>query len=529
MSSSQTVRAILFALVVVFLGILFSACSAPTPAVTAVPTSTPQRTRTPVLTETPVLPTATPIPVPPLTWEGLKNVAYPNEWPKDGVAQLTDGLYVEEYMPGAATKLRILLSYLRVYGDLNDDGCEDVAAILVVDPGGSGTFYYLEAVLNGSGDPRPVASQFLGDRVFIRSMKVENGNVILGMDVTGPSDSACCPTDSKRVTYALEGDSLVEVEVVDLPDPEVSARIDNPPRRLEFGPDVTSITIEERIGFNRIKGYLVRALATQVMTVTIESPHDDVWLSIRGSDGTVLETIRSEAFSWSGQLPTTQDYTIYLIAAGGETDYTFRIEISGEGEPEPPEPTATPLPEAGEVVYLTFDDGAIRAWTPQILEVLARYDAKATFFVLGQLAERFPDIIQAEVDAGHTVGNHTYDHHTLDGLSRDAFFQEVQDTEEALGGLGTKCLRPPYGATDAYTRAYAGELGYEIVLWDIDTEDWANPGADQISSTVLTQVFPGAVVLFHDGGGDRAQTVEALSTVLDELRSRGYSFEPVCH
>jgi peptidoglycan/xylan/chitin deacetylase (PgdA/CDA1 family) len=160
--------------------------------------------------------------------------------------------------------------------------------------------------------------------------------------------------------------------------------------------------------------------------------------------------------------------------------------------------------------------------------VLARYSAKATFFVLGQQAKRFPDFIVAEVQAGHAVANHTYDHHTLTGISREAFFKEVQNTEAILGDLATKCLRPPYGATDAYTRAYAAELGYSLVMWDIDTRDWSQPGADAIVSTVLTKAFPGAIVLFHDGGGDRSQTVEALETILETLSNQGYIFEPVC-
>ena len=151
-----------------------------------------------------------------------------------------------------------------------------------------------------------------------------------------------------------------------------------------------------------------------------------------------------------------------------------------------------------------------------------------TFFVLGQLAARYPDLVAAEVKAGHSVANHTYGHQTLDKIGREAFLKEVQSTEATLGARGTKCLRPPYGATDAYTRAYAAELGYSLIMWDIDTQDWSRPGASVISDTVLKEAFPGAIVLFHDGGGDRAQTVEALRSVLEGLSQKGYVFEPVC-
>lgn len=536
--------------------ILLTACTTATPTLTVSPTETithsaPSPTATSYPTATPVPePTATLVPVPPLTRETLKNAAYPNEWPTGGVAQLVDGVYREKYLPDSATEMIIRLSHLIVHGDLNADGAADAAAVLVADPGGSGTFYYLAAVLNQNGTPKPVASQFLGDRVFIRSFKVEDGNVVIELDISGPEDPACCPTDSKRFTYRLEGDQLVEVGGVDLPDPEISAWLDNPPQRVEFEPGATSVTREEHIGFNRINGYLLRALAGQTMTVTVTSPHDDVWLSIWGyEDGMVLVSIFSEVNHWTGTLLSPQDYLINAVAVGGDTAYTLQIEIVGQPEPTvtpppapttPPEPTATPATEptvaapppsgaVGRVVHLTFDDGPTDPqWTPQVLEVLARYNARATFFVLGQLVQRFPDLIQAEAAAGHAVANHTYDHHTLDGICREAFFQEIQDTEAALGDWGTKCLRPPYGAIDAYTRAYAAELGYSIIMWDIDTRDWQRPGADVIASNVVAEVFPGAVVLFHDGGGDRSQTVAALEVILKTLSEQGYVFEVVC-
>jgi len=181
------------------------------------------------------------------------------------------------------------------------------------------------------------------------------------------------------------------------------------------------------------------------------------------------------------------------------------------------------------VIYLTFDDGPVDPqWPPQVLEALAPYDAKATFFVLGMLAERFPELIDDEVEAGYSVANHTFDHRTLDGIGREAFFDEFQKAEEILGDKSVKCLRPPYGATDAYTRTYLAELGYQLVLWNIDTEDWRQPGAEAIASAVVDKAYPGAIVLMHDGGGDRSQTVEALGTILETLSSEGYVFEVVC-
>ena len=90
------------------------------------------------------------------------------------------------------------------------------------------------------------------------------------------------------------------------------------------------------------------------------------------------------------------------------------------------------------------------------------------------------------------------------------------------------CLRPPYGALDAATRSLAAELGKEIVLWNVDPQDWRRPGAAQIAQHLLTHVRPGAILLMHDGGGDRSQTVEALGVVLSELTGRGYTFALLC-
>jgi peptidoglycan/xylan/chitin deacetylase (PgdA/CDA1 family) len=130
-----------------------------------------------------------------------------------------------------------------------------------------------------------------------------------------------------------------------------------------------------------------------------------------------------------------------------------------------------------------------------------------------------------------------YDHHTLDGIGRDLFLEELRKAQETLGENGAKCLRPPSGATDAYTRTYLDELGYKLVLWNIDTEDWRNPGADLIASRVPEQAQPGRIVLMHDsrkgdteylGGGDRTQTVEALEAVLKALSEQGYTFDVAC-
>lgn len=212
-----------------------------------------------------------------------------------------------------------------------------------------------------------------------------------------------------------------------------------------------------------------------------------------------------------------------------------------EPEPEPaPAAETAPAPrpahgEAGEpVVYLTFDDGPHPVWTPLVLDTLARHGAVATFFLLGQNASVYPRLVARLVDAGHDVENHTFDHASLDRMDREAFIAEVRDTDRAiLVAAGERaepiaCLRPPYGAVDERTRDLAAELGKTVALWSVDPQDWRLPGAEQIASHLLANVRPGAILLLHDGGGNREQTVAALETVLTELAARGYAFALLC-
>jgi peptidoglycan/xylan/chitin deacetylase (PgdA/CDA1 family) len=186
------------------------------------------------------------------------------------------------------------------------------------------------------------------------------------------------------------------------------------------------------------------------------------------------------------------------------------------------------------VVYLTFDDGPHPTWTPRVLDILDVYNAPATFFVLGQGATRYPEIVERMVAEGHEAENHTYDHVWLDKAPRDLFISQVTAADDALHAAAggrvdpIACLRPPYAAMNEHTRDLAAELGKSVVLWSVDTQDWRQPGAEQIASHVLSNVRPGAIVLMHDGGGERSQTVAALGTILDALAARGYTFGLLC-
>ena len=183
------------------------------------------------------------------------------------------------------------------------------------------------------------------------------------------------------------------------------------------------------------------------------------------------------------------------------------------------------------VVYLTFDDGPAPAWTPRVLELLARYRARATFFVLGRSAAAYPDLVRQEFAAGHGVGNHTWSHRRLTGLTGGQLAAEVGTTSAAIQratGAPVRCLRPPYAAVDAASADRVRALGLRLVLWDIDTYDWRGPGAGVIAGRVLGRVRPGDVVLMHDGGGNRGQTLAALGQVLATLSAKGFRFGALC-
>ncbi|MBC8492664.1 MAG: hypothetical protein H8D43_02670 [Chloroflexi bacterium] len=154
----------------------------------------------------------TPEPPPPLTVEMLKNAEYHSEWPAEGVAKLTDGEYQEEIVPGAASKL-IIVVYpdMHAFGDLNGDGVDDAAVVLATSGGGSGTFISLEAVINDKGTPKHVASAKLGDRAQVKSVVIESGEITVDMVTHGPEDPMCCPTVEATQKYKLQGDTLVQI------------------------------------------------------------------------------------------------------------------------------------------------------------------------------------------------------------------------------------------------------------------------------------------------------------------------------
>ncbi|MEJ3744830.1 polysaccharide deacetylase family protein [Actinomycetes bacterium KLBMP 9797] len=186
---------------------------------------------------------------------------------------------------------------------------------------------------------------------------------------------------------------------------------------------------------------------------------------------------------------------------------------------------------AGTAVALTFDDGPQPPYTGQVLDVLERYGVPATFFCVGLHAGGHPDELIRMREQGHQLGNHTWSHPFLQELSRTELAAQVERAGEAVatasGGPVPAVFRPPYGSRTPQVLRWLAELDPTIVLWDAEAADWAMPGAGVIARRILDQARAGSVVLLHDGGGDRRQTVAALPEIIEGLLARGHRFVTV--
>ncbi len=181
-------------------------------------------------------------------------------------------------------------------------------------------------------------------------------------------------------------------------------------------------------------------------------------------------------------------------------------------------------------IALTFDDGPHPRITQEILSILDRYNVKATFFIIGINAKNYPEALSRVIDAGHEIGNHTYSHKILKDKTKDVIYKEIFDTEKEISQKSSKALqliRPPCGLYDDNLVSIAKENGYKIVLWNIDTHDWAHSSSQSMVSNVLTRVSGGDIILFHDYISGENNTPETLKILIPKLLNMGYEFVTV--
>jgi peptidoglycan-N-acetylglucosamine deacetylase len=180
-------------------------------------------------------------------------------------------------------------------------------------------------------------------------------------------------------------------------------------------------------------------------------------------------------------------------------------------------------------VALTFDDGP-GLYTHSILKILERTRTPATFFVVGEWARAYPRLVADEARGGFEVGDHTETHAYLTELSPAGQRDQITDAAHAIRRAGAPApvlFRPPYGSFNPETLSLLRAQRLLMVLWSVDTSDYARPGAAKIIFTALSGAAPGAIILMHDGGGDRSQTVAALPRIITRLRQRGFHLATV--
>ncbi|UNU27562.1 polysaccharide deacetylase family protein [Microcoleus vaginatus] len=181
-----------------------------------------------------------------------------------------------------------------------------------------------------------------------------------------------------------------------------------------------------------------------------------------------------------------------------------------------------------KVIALTFDDGPSPE-TLKILEVLHKHNAVVTFFCLGANLRQYPEIAKRVVQAGNAIGNHTW-HHYSHNVTEKTASDEIDNTGVHIyrsSGAKSFLFRPPGGRLNNGLANYAKKKNYVVVMWSIDPKDFLQRPAAAIARSVLSQASTGAIVLLHDGGGNRQQTVEALSAIIPKLKQQGYRFVTV--
>ena len=207
-------------------------------------------------------------------------------------------------------------------------------------------------------------------------------------------------------------------------------------------------------------------------------------------------------------------------------------------EPAPETEAAT---EGEEMIYhsrhndrmeiaLSFDDGPHPRLTPVILKILEEYGIKATFFMVGENVGYYPAAARAVVEAGHEIGNHTFSHRKFDRLEEEELRQEILSCEEAIASVSdspVRFIRPPEGQMSDTMRRVIGASDYRVILWDVDTRDWAHTPPAEITRHILDTVQAGDIILMHDFIGYDSPTPEALRAVIPALLERGFHFVTV--
>jgi peptidoglycan-N-acetylglucosamine deacetylase len=184
-----------------------------------------------------------------------------------------------------------------------------------------------------------------------------------------------------------------------------------------------------------------------------------------------------------------------------------------------------------KVVAITFDDGPNPVYTPQVLEIFSKAKGKATFFMIGEQMRNHPEVVKLVTDQGHEIGNHTFTHPKLSQLSIHDCLNEIEETEkliEKMAGRKPVIFRPPYFDYNQDTVSLLQKKRYPMIgALNLEAQDWEQPGVEHIVQKSREAVKDGSILIFHDGYGDRSQTIEAVQLLVSELTSQGYQLVTV--
>ena len=468
----------------------------------------------------------------PIGWEDLEHLTVEI----DGEVVRLEGGRATVSHGGASASIFTLQNRV-AQGDLDGDGDEDVVAHIVERSPGTGVFHLVVPVIDDGGTAVAQPPIFVGDRIVMDAITVRDGLIEVSLFDRAEDEPFTVISRHTTLEIDLSGSAplvtVIDTEPIEekpLPGPE------RPEVTIRFEPGSAGATESGTIDFRERQTYTVHASEGQPFTATLRAPLG-VWLDVR-LDHLVVTSAAQRSQHVEAELPATGPWKVTVVSShAGESGYELTVEVLARPAAEPAPTTTTeavtvPRPvtpdDDGDVVYLTFDDGPSPDYTPQVLDVLARHDARATFFVVGSLAQAYPDIIERIAAEGHTIANHTWNHEDLAGLSRAAFDETISRTQMVLGDLAVPCLRPPYGSIDAFTRDWASDHGLSLLMWDASPSDWLRPPAEEIADYIVKWARPGVVLLMHDGGGDRSTTVQGLDMALERLADRGLRYEPVC-
>jgi peptidoglycan/xylan/chitin deacetylase (PgdA/CDA1 family) len=224
-------------------------------------------------------------------------------------------------------------------------------------------------------------------------------------------------------------------------------------------------------------------------------------------------------------------FLISQSASGQVSTPVPRAEKASSPVPKPRSPSTPTGPQItfnsvyveGPYIALTFDDGPNATLTPKLLDLLAARQLKATFFVVGQNAAEYPEILKRAVREGHEIASHSWSHPNLGKMSDEGVRRELQKTDDAIvAAIGKRptLMRPPYGSITATQKRWIyDEFGYRIIIWDVDPLDWKRPGPSVVTARILKETKAGSIILVHD---IHAPTIEAMPATLDQLVKKGF-------